>query len=1047
MALELIYTSSPKGVKPGSSGFFTVACTAGMPPALASFLEGVSGYKPAFPASDSRAKDSPVAFQFVRYERNGLYAVLGRIGHAGLDYTGRSNKIAHHLVLADDEFAAAGPAGVLLDLDSGNRLLGEWNGDPDPGRLPVKVPRPAASTSCRAACWNAAAGDAGWAGVLAQAYLDAPEVPAYIIYRLGDNPLTLIHETLQLLPEPKRWDVTFNTYFTSLPRGVTCAWRCVLEGTQPAREATIRKGLTVIDLTKSLGAAPDGAFTDAARSGEIPNAAWAPYLPAAVHDVAEAVAPETLMPTAGATVRPGTVRPVAAVRLGSPSSSLIGGKAPAGSRTGSPRRREKAGRRGLHVLFAVLLLVILGGGLVFMVQRGKMPQGGEILEVALQLPPPTLSTDHTKIVFNFPVAAGSLDFAEYPINKKKFSLRGNDGEFKALDDASCKDILLVASGNGSLLAVVFANPLKGSDNRLRIAPGTIKLANGGPVAAELTSLPIDASADIEPPTFEIFLERDGDRVLSIILSASESIGDVKPGLAELSVKKAGESESTAIPFEHTLIDNRIEITAVLPEHSPADIVEFKIPEKFARDAADNLSIETSLASPIEQITLKPAVPVAGVTDDDGKSEPSPTDTEPPKETVETPDKEFIRGVWVAWHQAVQKEDAWNDFVVSYDGLKDTDTIQLIVTNQEHIKKRFVKEPTKTGDQTSRGVLDGAGEDANIEGEVVDKAIVKGVNLVDKDINPILGKCYVLEDKYRIVPQKGRYHIAKRDDTGNELRDIVRPSDISSLVINKHKLPALTPSKATATELELGDDLSATVKCTGTAIEVTVTLSDIDTIFLDGEVPIIVSNAAKGKWKCRRENEFWWILSAQPDYLFPDDLKTFNAERAQDEKNFKEDVEKRLNEIKNTYRDKVENLKVGLEPDGYKKFSLDVLEKTIADFPEVGNNDNKNYINRLRKEESWEKLAEELKTRMPREFKTKDSDVQKLWKLATWAGEMMSRESQIEEEKLRLPSRKQKFYTDRWKELPDTRLQEEFPKWGLALNIKGCYQRKLVLKTP
>ena len=45
---ELFYTSAPRGLRPGSSGFCTVSMTSGMPPTLISRLESLSSYQPIF---------------------------------------------------------------------------------------------------------------------------------------------------------------------------------------------------------------------------------------------------------------------------------------------------------------------------------------------------------------------------------------------------------------------------------------------------------------------------------------------------------------------------------------------------------------------------------------------------------------------------------------------------------------------------------------------------------------------------------------------------------------------------------------------------------------------------------------------------------------------------------------------------------------------------------------------------------------------------------------------------------------------------------------
>ena len=49
MAFELIYTSAPRGIRQGSSGFCVVACTQGMGAGMIAKLETLSAYKPVFP--------------------------------------------------------------------------------------------------------------------------------------------------------------------------------------------------------------------------------------------------------------------------------------------------------------------------------------------------------------------------------------------------------------------------------------------------------------------------------------------------------------------------------------------------------------------------------------------------------------------------------------------------------------------------------------------------------------------------------------------------------------------------------------------------------------------------------------------------------------------------------------------------------------------------------------------------------------------------------------------------------------------------------------
>ncbi len=247
---ELVYTSAPRGLRPGSSGFCTVAMTAGMPVSLVDRLESLSSYQPIFPPGSEDAAKNPVVFAHWRVPTAGrTRSVLSRIEFAGLDYTQRPNKRAYHIVVDANQQSAGGPAWTMLQPGV---MRHAWNGEPalwqQAKSLPVGDSTP---DGCRT--WQSITGDAGWAGILAESFLLGPSKVSYLVYEPGHDPLPLLAEAMALLPARVRWYLTFNTYFTELPAGLTCIWRCVVAGTgaekDAARHAT--SGL-VIDLTKKL---------------------------------------------------------------------------------------------------------------------------------------------------------------------------------------------------------------------------------------------------------------------------------------------------------------------------------------------------------------------------------------------------------------------------------------------------------------------------------------------------------------------------------------------------------------------------------------------------------------------------------------------------------------------------------------------------------------------------------------------------------------------------------------------------------------------------
>ena len=269
MAFELIYTSVPQGIKSGSSGFCTVAYTQGLAANIALKLEGMSAYKPYFPHYDENAKRNPVSFCHYSAVISGeMLHFISRVSFYGLDYTKRSNKLAHHLVLRGSEVAqlTAGPAAVSAQ---NGLFVTEWDQPPQLLRQQKEIPCPG-GLSGKAALWESVTGDAGWAGTLVQHYLDnAGTKTAYIIFDplRHTDVLRLVNEALMLLPENKRWEVAYSTYFMALPAGMNCHWRFCTPDSEALKEAKRLPGNLIIDLTQPLSRAGNGVLEEQARTG------------------------------------------------------------------------------------------------------------------------------------------------------------------------------------------------------------------------------------------------------------------------------------------------------------------------------------------------------------------------------------------------------------------------------------------------------------------------------------------------------------------------------------------------------------------------------------------------------------------------------------------------------------------------------------------------------------------------------------------------------------------------------------------------------------
>ena len=262
MSHELIYTSAQSGLSAGSKGYCTVAATPGMSKQLSDLLESLSGYRHLVPPATPGSERNPVNFAHYRVSVGGTpMSILSRVADAGLDYSGRSNKLAHHIALDSHELLGSGPASVI----SNSVHRATW--DAEPHQLAVRNVVSAEELGSRVcSAWAAITGDAGWAGVVAESVGNAKKT-GYILFEPGTNVLPLLVEVERLLDDP--WSFTFSTFYTSLPPGVKCQWRCVPNGSEEGKRARIRS-VTVIDLSMQ-GVPKSSALVEAARGGKRPK--------------------------------------------------------------------------------------------------------------------------------------------------------------------------------------------------------------------------------------------------------------------------------------------------------------------------------------------------------------------------------------------------------------------------------------------------------------------------------------------------------------------------------------------------------------------------------------------------------------------------------------------------------------------------------------------------------------------------------------------------------------------------------------------------------
>lgn len=137
---QLIYTSAPRLLDAGKSGFGTIARGRDIPRALVNYLERISTF--------DRAAGVDSLQYYTVFSSAGLrFHIFSRVQDCGADYTGRTNHVAHHFIAEEGsaEYAAlsAGtPAGTMLALQA--QWCKRWDEAPrwlDPVPLPASLPK------------------------------------------------------------------------------------------------------------------------------------------------------------------------------------------------------------------------------------------------------------------------------------------------------------------------------------------------------------------------------------------------------------------------------------------------------------------------------------------------------------------------------------------------------------------------------------------------------------------------------------------------------------------------------------------------------------------------------------------------------------------------------------------------------------------------------------------------------------------------------------------------------------------------------------------
>jgi DNA-binding transcriptional MerR regulator len=337
MAWQLIYTSAPRLLEAGRTGFGTVARHRAVSGMLAAAVERFSQFA-RLPGHDPRRVVHTCRILTVG---SSTYHVLSCLQDAGSDYTGRTNHIAHHLIAEPREIRSLAAAGLTpADVLMGMAWRTSWS--EGPRYLDSAEEIDLSSFASRPShAWSAITGNPASATLL---WSREALKGCYLITPPGANVLELFRESLFASPQ-QAWQTRFTTCLE--PNDDVADFRWVaLTSSSPLRSQVETSNRLVLDLTRPSSLPPPPEVEAPAPAFEAPASAAPPLPP----------------PQLSASVPPrshssGTIPPPAATMGGwSPETRQ---KSPKGSRS----------YIGISLAIAAVLIIGVGGGLFWQFQK------------------------------------------------------------------------------------------------------------------------------------------------------------------------------------------------------------------------------------------------------------------------------------------------------------------------------------------------------------------------------------------------------------------------------------------------------------------------------------------------------------------------------------------------------------------------------------------------------------------------------------------------------------------------------------------------------
>jgi len=273
MALQLVYTSAPRLLQAGRTGFGTVAMHSGIPSWLQSEIEGFSQFSRLPGLDTSRV----ILCHTILGQGARKHHVFSRIQDCGADYTGRTNHIAHHFIFTASEIIQATklgltPVDVLAYLNNGLWKT-TWSGDAsildsEDELAIISIPKNTLTLPALAYWGHLCPEHPEYAAILAPSKLSEA---CWLVYPTGwSEPIIYaLGESLLLHTNP--WAVTFTNNLQPTDNEQLFAWRCIPSDSPLLEKATssVRPCIDLSDPSPFLTGIPHDLL-EQARTGKKP---------------------------------------------------------------------------------------------------------------------------------------------------------------------------------------------------------------------------------------------------------------------------------------------------------------------------------------------------------------------------------------------------------------------------------------------------------------------------------------------------------------------------------------------------------------------------------------------------------------------------------------------------------------------------------------------------------------------------------------------------------------------------------------------------------